>query len=86
MNQSEVRRSVERLRAYSQTLGARAPEAREHVNSLVTELDAYLTLNNPQPDALMRALADSVRRFEAEHPALTSAMQQVIAALSSAGI
>lgn len=86
MNQPEIRRSIERLRAYSQTLGSRAPEAREHVSQLVTELDAYLALNNPSPDALMGTLNHSIRRFEAEHPALTAAVQQVIAALSSSGI
>ncbi|MCK9193297.1 MAG: DUF4404 family protein [Nevskia sp.] len=87
MSNPEIRRSLERLRAYTSTLHARAPEAGQHVEQLVADLERHLaTPGAIPPDALIAGLTAAIQRFEVEHPALTASLQHVLYSLSSMGI
>jgi hypothetical protein len=63
-------------------------KGRDLLRALNADIEALLerSENGDGDDSLLERLQDSIEHFEASHPALTSALAQMLNALNNAGI
>lgn len=86
MNKETLQTKLEQLRT---ELAASKLDEQTHalLSSLVADIEHALTSDEGQADEPLSAQAeDLVLKFEADHPQLTSALNQVAVALSNLGI
>jgi rubrerythrin len=64
-----------------------ADEGHEQADELLRKVDEYHASDTGEErESLRRQLSDAIYHFEAEHPRLTAAIQQVVNSLTAAGI
>lgn len=61
-------------------------KGREMLSHLSADIQQFLDPTRENPTTLLRRLQDAIDHFEAEHPAVTAALSQMLNALSNAGI
>ena len=88
MSKEDLQKTLERLRAEVSSLQEDAGPVRDRVNSLISDLEHQLQdLDNARLRATMRnRVATLIEQIEAEHPAITGMLQQIITALTNLGI
>ena len=69
-------------------LGEDAGPVRDHVNSLIDDLERQLQdLDHAAYRATMRdRLAGLIEQFESEHPAITGMLERILTTLASMGV
>jgi hypothetical protein len=66
-----------------------ADEGHASADAVLGRVDEYLTaddVSDEHREGLIEHLRDAVHHFEADHPRLTAALQQVVDSLTAAGI
>ena len=66
-----------------------ADEGHANADDVLGRVDEYLAaddVSEEHHEGLIQHLRDAVNHFEAEHPRLTAALQQVVDSLTAAGI
>jgi len=88
MNKEDLHKSLEKLRCELSTLGPEAGPAKDHVNSLIEDLDKELQdLDNPRHRATIRdRLATLIEQFESKHPSITGMLDQIMTSLAGMGV
>lgn len=88
MNKTELRDTLEGLRADLATLRFRDPQSRERVQQLVSAIERQIDNADDSESlaAVREDLSSTIERFEAEHPTLTATLNQIATSLSSMGI
>jgi SMC interacting uncharacterized protein involved in chromosome segregation len=88
MSKEDLQKTLERLRAEVSSLHEDAGPVKDRVNSLITDLEHQLQdLDNAGHRATMRnRVATLIEEVEAEHPAITGMLEQIMTALTSIGI
>lgn len=87
MPNPEFRSLLDQLRRELETAGPIDEEGRELLRALDADIHALLERSESAsvPSTLSR-LEQAIAHFEAEHPSLTTALSQLFASLSNAGI
>jgi prefoldin subunit 5 len=90
MKKRELHKTIEKLRAELQKVQTAEDHVREHIQGLLKEIDELVDVDGEIPthryQQFLERLKESVQYFEASHRSLTSAVSQVINALSGMGI
>ena len=86
MSQERLRETLVELRRELERTDASDHEARERVQQVARELDAWLERAEGPEESLPERLREAVVRFEEEHPRLSATLQRVVDALSDLGI
>lgn len=88
MSKEDLRKTLEQLRAEVSSLPEDAGPIKDRVNSLIRDLEHQLQdLGNAEHRATMRdRVVTLIEQVEAEHPAITGMLEQVVKALTSLGI
>jgi uncharacterized coiled-coil DUF342 family protein len=90
MKKRQLHKSIEELRAELEKAQATDDHVREHIQGLLKEIDELVEEGGEIPthryQQFLERLKESVQYFEASHRSLTSAVSQVINALSGMGI
>jgi hypothetical protein len=87
MNKQTLHDKLEQLRTELAGLPELDDETHAQLRSLVADIEHALASDEDQSDQPLSAQAeDLVLKFEADHPQLTSALNQVAVALSNLGI
>jgi prefoldin subunit 5 len=85
-----MKKTIEKLRAELQKVQTAEDHVREHIQGLLKEIDELVDVDGEIPthryQQFLERLKESVQYFEASHRSLTSAVSQVINALSGMGI
>ncbi len=87
MNTPEFHTLLEQLRRELETADQMDDKGRELLQAIDADIHALLerSENASLPSTLSR-LNDAIAHFEVEHPRLTTALSQIFASLSNAGI
>jgi len=88
MQQENLQRTLEQLRYELSALGPEADPVKDHINSLINDLERQLQdLDKAEYRATIRGrLLALVERFEREHPSITSLLDQIITSLANMGV
>ncbi len=87
MNTPEFRTLLEQLRRELETADPVDEKGRELLRALDADIHALLERSeNASLPATLSRLDEAIAHFELEHPSLTSALSQMFASLSNAGI
>lgn len=88
MNKSELRETLEGLRADLSRLQFRDPQSRDRVQQLISAIERQIDNADDGNTAagLRNDLKSAIERFEVEHPSLTATLNQIATSLSSMGI
>jgi hypothetical protein len=87
MNTPEFRMLLEQLRRELETADQVDEKGRELLRALDSDIHALLERSeNASLPATLSRLDEAIAHFELEHPQLTSALSQMFASLSNAGI
>jgi ABC-type transporter Mla subunit MlaD len=88
MNKSELRETLENLRADLANLKFRQPQSRERVQQLISAIERQIeNSDDVEGSASVRQdLSGAISQFESEHPTLAGTLGQIASALSSMGI
>jgi prefoldin subunit 5 len=90
MKKQQLHKSIEELRAELEKVEEAEDHVREHIQGLLKEIDGLVDEKGEIPphryQQFLERLKESVQYFEASHRSLTSAVSQVINALSGMGI
>lgn len=86
MNDEQLRAALERLR--TEVSGVTDAAARARIEALIQAIEYQLAHHEDEGHGskLRDNLNASIGQFEAEHPRLTTALNQIVSALSSMGI
>ncbi len=84
MSKNDLHTALERLRGELKRLEPDDTAARLHVQHLIAEIETHSggDATEHQRKSLVAKIAETVRRFEVEHPALTGYLGEIAAALS----
>lgn len=86
MTDQNLRKLLEQLHeelARTESVDEKGRELLGHVNE---DMKKFLDPNQENPKALLDQLQKAIDHFEVEHPAITTALSQILNALSNAGI
>ena len=88
MQQENLQKTLEQLRYELSALGPEAAPFKDHINSLINDLEQQLQdLDNAEHRETIRGrLVALVKRFEREHPSITSLLDQIITSLANMGV
>jgi len=82
-----LREAIERLRAEIGTIDPADTRSRERLRDLANELERQLASPVDEGDEdLGERVRDAVERFEAEHPRVTEALNQISVILGNMGL
>lgn len=88
MTRDEWQKSLASLRAEAETLDPDSARDRQRLDRLAADIEHHL--ENPgdaeHKTTVLEGLSSAVEHFEAEHPRLTVALNQLMMKLSSMGI
>lgn len=89
-NRQALHKSLNQLRAEMHRLEFRDHTSKHKLEQLISKIERYADNEKdsaqPQQDALLKNVSETVSFFEIEHPTLTASLSQIISALSSMGI
>ena len=80
MNQNDPHAALDRLRAELQRLTPGDAATRQQLEQLIEEVEQHLR-EGSEPHTLRARIADTIRRFEVKHPAVTAYLGEIAAAL-----
>jgi hypothetical protein len=88
MQQENLQKTLKKLRYELSALGPEAAPVKEHINSLINDLEQQLQdLDKAEHRATIRGrLVALVEQFEEEHPSITSLLDQIITSLANMGV
>jgi chromosome segregation ATPase len=89
MNKETLHTKLEELRSQLAAVSALDEKTHDRLRSLVADIERAIEHrgdSNQPGELLSEQVDDLVLKFEAEHPQLTSALNQVAAALANLGI
>lgn len=90
MKKQELLETIKELRAELEKVEEAEEHVRERIQALLKEIDGLVDESGEIPpqrhEQFLERLKESVQYFEASHRSLTSAVSQVINALSGIGI
>ncbi|MGO9110060.1 MAG: DUF4404 family protein [Thermoguttaceae bacterium] len=88
MQQENLQKTLEQLRCELSTLGPEAAPVKDHVNSLINDLEQQLQdLDKAEHRETIRGrLVALVEQFEREHPSITSLLDRIITFLANMGV
>ena len=88
MQHENLQKTLEQLRYELSALGPEAAFVKDHINSLINDLEQQLQdLDKAENLAMIRGrLVALVKRLEQEHPSITSLLSQIITSLANMGV
>ena len=88
MNKEDLQSTLGRLRSELNALGPEAGPVKDHITSLVNDLEHQLQdLDNPRHRATLHdRLTALIEQFEAEHPSITGMLGQIVSTLANMGV
>lgn len=88
MIREELRKSIERLRSEIDAVEKDDVGTKEHLQSLVTDLEKQVDniAGEDHRDSLLDRLSEAIEAFETSHPHLTDALNKIVVTLGNMGI
>ncbi len=88
MQQENLQRTLDQLRYELGALGPEAAPVKDHINSLINELEQQLQDSDKAEhrETIRGHLVALVKQFEQEHPSITSLLDQIITSLANMGV
>lgn len=88
MNKSELRDTLESLRADLAKLNFREPQSRDRVQQLISAIERQIENSDDAEgsEAVQQDLSGAISQFESEHPTLAGTLGRIASSLSTMGI
>ena len=86
MPDQNLRELLEKLHNELERTHSIDEEGREMLGHINTDIQKFLDPSEEDDDTLFDRIQDAIDHFEVDHPAITSALSQILNALNSAGI
>lgn len=88
MNKSELRDTLESLRADLGKLKFREPQSRDRVQQLISAIERQIENSDDAEgsEAVQQDLSGAISQFESEHPTLAGTLGRIASSLSTMGI
>lgn len=87
MSTSDLQQQLDDLRKQVEQDPPLSEEEREHLQELMTQIDAQIKLEAAvQDNNLVDGVNLAVERFEVDHPGLTATLRNIVQSLQSMGI
>lgn len=87
MSKNDLQATLHRLRTEVEASRFRDPQAREHIQKLIADIEGQLAQDgtDAQHETLAERLKLAIEQFEVEHPTVATLMNQLLLAFSSSG-
>jgi len=82
----KLRSLLEQLHDELKQLESVDDDGREMLSHLNADIQQFLDPTRENPESFLEQLQSAIDHFEVEHPAITTALSQMLNALSNAGI
>ncbi|MCG8383193.1 MAG: DUF4404 family protein [Gammaproteobacteria bacterium] len=86
----DIEKQLEQLRQLVASMDDAAPETRTRITTLITEIEQQIerepSETSEQHQGLIDNVKESIEHFEADHPAITSTLNQIMVMLANMGI
>jgi predicted component of type VI protein secretion system len=86
MNDQKLRELLEQLHAELASTESVDEKGREMLGRISADIQKLLEPSETSRASILAQLQDAIDHFEVEHPAITTALSQMLSALSNAGI
>lgn len=86
MSNQKLRELLEQLQAELARTESVDEKGKEMLSRLNADIQQFLDPARENPETLLERLQSAMDHFEVEHPAITTALSQMLNALSNAGI
>ena len=86
MTDQNLRELLEQLHNELERTNSVDEKGREMLSHINVDIQKFLDPSEEDDDTLFDRIQDAIDHFEVDHPAITSALSQILNALSNAGI